>query len=81
MPIYIGLLCLITFMAYRLSHKSIKVAYNLLLAMLFVGGVVGYTKSAPVSVFSLSLGFGMALFQVLTSLGGTRPDNEVGSRE
>lgn len=70
LPLYIVSLCLITLIAYRLSRRSLSFTYNLILAILLVAGMAGYTKSAPVSVLSLSVGFAMALLQVMIGLGG-----------
>lgn len=72
LPVYIVALSVVGYVAYRLSRRSFSFTYNLLLAILLLAGMLGYTRSAPVSVFSLSVGFAMALFQVIIGLGGTR---------
>lgn len=70
LPLYILALALISFVVYRLSRKSVSFTYNVLLSVLLVAGMLGYTRSAVVSVVSLSVGFAMALLQVLIGLGG-----------
>ena len=70
LPLYILALALISFAVYRLSRKSVSLTYNVLLSVLLVAGMLGYTRSAVVSVVSLSVGFAMALLQVLIGLGG-----------
>jgi hypothetical protein len=54
------------------SRKSKSLAYNVLLVALFIAGVALYTTSAAVSIFSLALGFAMALCQVLFGVGGSQ---------
>lgn len=71
LPLYILVLVLISFVAYRLSRKSVSFTYNVLLSTLLVAGMLGYTRSAVISVLSLSVGFAMALLQVLIGLGGS----------
>jgi hypothetical protein len=73
LPLYILSLCLIAYVAYRLSRKSLAFTYNLMLAILLIAGMLGYTRSAPVSVISLSVGFAMALLQVMIGLGRSSP--------
>lgn len=68
LPLFIIAVTLATLLTYYLSRRSKPVTLTVLLALLFVAGVATYTVSAPVSVLSLSLGFALALLQVLTSL-------------
>lgn len=70
LPAYVVALCAVGYVAYRLSRRSVSFTYNLLLAILLISGMLGYTHSVPVSVFSLSVGFAMALLQVMIGLGG-----------
>ena len=68
LPLFIVFLGVVTKLTYIVSRKSKPTTYNVLLATLFIAGVAAYTTSAPISVLSLSLGFAMALFQVLIGL-------------
>lgn len=68
LPLFIVFLGVITTLTYIVSRKSIPTTYNVLLATLFIAGVAAYTTSAPISVLSISIGFALALLQVLTSL-------------
>ncbi len=65
LPLFIVFLAVITRVTYWVSRKSKPTTYNVLLATLFIAGVAAYTTSASISVLSLSLGFAMALLQVL----------------
>lgn len=69
----LGLLLLTLLIVIRLtllvSRGSKPAAYTAVLVTLFFAGVATYTLSAPVSVVSLSLGFAMALGQVIFTLG------------
>lgn len=67
LPLFIVAVTLVTLLAYYLSRKSKPVTFSVFVALLFIAGVATYTISAPVSVISLSLGFALALLQVLTS--------------
>ncbi|MCA9324541.1 hypothetical protein KC959_03490 [Candidatus Saccharibacteria bacterium] len=66
--LFIVAISLATYLVYLVSNRSFSVTYNALLAMFFISGVLGYTMSPPISVLSLSIGFAMALLQVLTGL-------------
>lgn len=68
LPLFIMAVVLVTVLTYYASRKSKPVTYSVLLGLLFIAGVATYTVSAPVSVLSLSLGFALALLQVLSSL-------------
>lgn len=68
LPLFIIVITLATLLTYYLSRRSKSVTLTVLLALLFVAGVATYTVSAPVSVLSLSLGFTLALLQVLAGL-------------
>ena len=72
LPAYIVSVALITYLAYRISQRSISVGYNVLLTILLACGMVGYKYSSVLSVLSLSVGFAMALLQVLFGLGYKR---------
>lgn len=61
---------------YFLTRKSKAVTLNVLLVFCLVAGMVTYTTSAIVSVLSLSLGFGLALFQVIVGLSTASKSNE-----
>jgi len=69
LPLFIVLLCIVAAVTYELSKKSKPVTVNAVLVTLFVVGVAMYQKSAVVSVFALSLGFAIALLQVVLGLG------------
>lgn len=75
LPLFIVGVCGIATIAYFASHKSKATTYIVILATLFITGVATYTLSAPVSIFAISVGFVMALLQVLIGLG--KPHNEV----
>lgn len=68
LPLFIVLVTFVTVLSYFASRKSKPTTYNVLLTLLFVSGVATYTLSAPISVLALSVGFAMALFQVLIGL-------------
>lgn len=62
--------------AYFLSRKSKAATLNVLLVVCLLAGMFTYTTSAVISVLSLSLGFGLALFQVIASLSMTSKTHE-----
>lgn len=68
LPLFIMAVTLVTRLTYYVSRKSKPLTFSVLLGLLFIAGVATYTVSAPVSVLSLSLGFALALLQVLSSL-------------
>jgi hypothetical protein len=79
LPAYVVSVALITYLAYRISRRSVSFGYNVLLSILLVSGMVGYRFSSAVSVLSLSVGFAMALLQVLFGLGYKRVSTTPGN--
>lgn len=69
-PIFLAFMLLVIKTTYLLSGKSYAVTYNIMLAALFVSGVLGYKFSPAIAVISISLGFAMALLSVLGFLAG-----------
>lgn len=69
LPLYIAFLILLIFTVYRATRKSLPITYLVLLIVLFAAGIGTYTSSPAISILSISVGFGMALLQVLLGLG------------
>lgn len=74
LPLYVLSVVAVAYLTYLVSRRSVWVTYNVVLSVLLVAGMIGYTTSAAVSVLSLSVGFAMALLQAIAGLGG-KPKN------
>ena len=74
LPLYVLTVAAVAYLTYLVSRRSFWVTYNVVLSILLVAGMTGYTTSAAVSVLSLSVGFAMALAQAMTGLG-SKPNN------
>ena len=68
LALFMFLMAVLTTATYHISRKSKPVTYTVMLFVLFIVGVATYKLSAVVSVIALSLGFAMALLQVLIGL-------------
>lgn len=80
LPLYILSVAAIAYLAFLVSGRSFSVTYNVVLAILLISGMIGYTTSVVIGVFSLSVGFAMALLQAIAGLGGA-PQHEERSKE
>lgn len=76
LPVFIAAVLAVGTTTYFLTRKSKAATLNVLLAACLLAGIVTYTTSAIISVLSLSLGFGMALFQVIVGLSNAPESNE-----
>lgn len=80
LPLYLVLLFALGTVIYLVS-KSRAAVFNILLAVLFVAGVLVYSAAPVVSVVSLAAGFALALLLVITNLGGPGPDKPSGRKK
>lgn len=74
--VFIAAVLVVGTTTYFLARKSKATTLNVLLVTCLLAGIVTYTTSAIISVLSLSLGFGMALFQVIIGLSSDHKSNE-----
>lgn len=68
LALLILLLLIVARLTSLLTKGSKRAIYNVLMFVLLVVGMGTYTKSAVISIVALTIGFTLALFQVLVAL-------------
>lgn len=78
----LGLLLLIVGRLTSIITRGSKSAiFNMVMTTLLIAGMFSYSLSSVISVVSLSVGFALALGQVLLGLGWQQPDKKNNSEE
>lgn len=76
LALLILLLLIVARLTSLLTRGSKSAVYNVLMFVLLIVGMGTYTRSAVVSIVALTVGFTLALFQVLIGLSTTGDRNE-----
>lgn len=74
--VFLAAVLAVSAVTYVITRKSKAATLNVLLVACLLAGMVTYTASPVISVLSLSLGFGIALFQVIVGLSSAPKSNE-----